>query len=261
MSDCAYQCISLRLPGRLFLFVVSGSRRLFVTTPPKSYATTQCNDINQSQLTVAVSTTCYITKTIWTFTQNNNYFRRQHDNDQIHACCIKGDLSLHKTRKQWKEFIHCYISSYREGHNHYHYRFMALFLGPPGWAGARRELLDFMVQGKIDRGRHTDHPAGRHFIRTNQCPLPPSLHIFHGPDALPDAQPTASKHWRQRGTQVYRLTSDDVKKSINRTANSCRRFPNSQTQECWSRAALETQIRDLLSSECLALPRQPSADR
>jgi len=32
--------------------------------------------------------------------------------------------------------------------------------GPPGWAGARRELLDFMVQGKINRGRHTDHPAG-----------------------------------------------------------------------------------------------------
>jgi len=52
--------------------------------------------------------------------------------------------------------------------------FTALFLGPPGWAGARRELLDFMVQGKINRGRHTDHPAGRHSIRTNQCPPPPS---------------------------------------------------------------------------------------
>jgi len=46
------------------------------------------------------------------------------------------------------------------------------FLGPPGWACARRELLDFMVQGKINRGRHTDHPAGRHSIRTNQCPPP-----------------------------------------------------------------------------------------
>jgi len=34
-------------------------------------------------------------------------------------------------------------------------RFMALFPGPPGWADARRELLDFMVQGKINRGRHT----------------------------------------------------------------------------------------------------------
>ena len=37
--------------------------------------------------------------------------------------------------------------------------FTALFPGPPGWAGARRELLDFTVQGKINRGRHTDHTA------------------------------------------------------------------------------------------------------
>jgi len=44
--------------------------------------------------------------------------------------------------------------------------FYGPFSGPPGWAGARREL-DYMVQGKINRGRHTDHPAGRHSIRTN----------------------------------------------------------------------------------------------
>jgi len=31
-----------------------------------------------------------------------------------------------------------------------------------------------VVQGKINRGRHTDHPAGRHSIRTNQCPPPSS---------------------------------------------------------------------------------------
>ena len=51
-----------------------------------------------------------------------------------------------------------------------------LFPGPPGWAGARRELLDFMVQGEINIGRHTDHPAGRHSIRTNHMPtstIPP----------------------------------------------------------------------------------------
>jgi len=29
-----------------------------------------------------------------------------------------------------------------------------------------------MVQGKINRGRHNDHPAGRHSIRTNQRPPP-----------------------------------------------------------------------------------------
>jgi len=60
----------------------------------------------------------------------------------------------------------------------HHNRFTALFPGPPGWAGARRELLDFMVQGKINRGRHTDHPAGRHSIRTNQCPPLPSPHHY-----------------------------------------------------------------------------------
>jgi len=31
-------------------------------------------------------------------------------------------------------------------HNH----FTALSPGPPGWAGTRRELLDFMVQGNLD---------------------------------------------------------------------------------------------------------------
>ena len=82
-------------------------------------------------------------------------------------------------------------------HHHHHNHFTALFLGPPGWTGARRELLDFMVQGKINRGRHTDHPAGRHSIRTNQCPPPLSSPYFYRPDALPAAQPTASKHWRQ----------------------------------------------------------------
>jgi len=51
---------------------------------------------------------------------------------------------------------------------------MALFPRPSTSAGARRKLLDFMVQGKISRGRHTDHPAKRHSIRTNQCLLPTS---------------------------------------------------------------------------------------
>ena len=35
-----------------------------------------------------------------------------------------------------------------------------------------------MVQGKINKGRHADHPAGCHSIRTNQCPPPPSSTYF-----------------------------------------------------------------------------------
>jgi len=56
------------------------------------------------------------------------------------------------------------------------------------------ENFSTLVQGKINGGRHTDHPAGRHSSRTNQCPPPPSSHIFYGPDALPATQPTVSKH-------------------------------------------------------------------
>ena len=42
---------------------------------------------------------------------------------------------------------------------------------------SERERLDFMVQGKINRGRHTDHPAGRHSISTNQRLPPRSLFV------------------------------------------------------------------------------------
>ena len=72
----------------------------------------------------------------------------------------------------------------------HHNRFTALLLGPPGWAGARRELLDFMVQGEINRGRHTDHPAGRYCIRTKLCPLPPSPHSLQA--GCPSFRPTSS---------------------------------------------------------------------
>jgi len=83
-------------------------------------------------------------------------------------------------------FINCKCCKFSKYiHHHQHNHFTALFPGPPKSVNARRELLDFMVQGKTNRGRHTDHPAGRHSIRTKQSPPPPSL-IFM-PDALPAA--------------------------------------------------------------------------
>ena len=54
----------------------------------------------------------------------------------------------------------------------------------------KREPLVFMVQGKINRGRHTDHPAGCNSIRIKQCPPPPSPYFFMGrmPFLLPNQQ-------------------------------------------------------------------------
>jgi len=45
--------------------------------------------------------------------------------------------------------------------NTHHNRFTALFPGPDGRTGARRELLDFMVQEEINRGRHTENKPNR----------------------------------------------------------------------------------------------------
>jgi len=82
------------------------------------------------------------------------------------------------------------VKALKGKHRHTHNCSTALFPGPPKSAGARRELLDFMVQGKINRGSHTDHPAGRHSIRTNQCPPPPSPMFLHA--GCPSCRPANS---------------------------------------------------------------------
>jgi len=78
----------------------------------------------------------------------------------------------------WSSSSTCWERGPLEPHNHNH--FTALFPGPHMWAGATRKLLDFMVQRKINRGRHTDQPAGHHSIRTNQCPPPTIPPFFTG---------------------------------------------------------------------------------
>ena len=75
-------------------------------------------------------------------------------------------------------------------HLHNHNCFTAVFLGPTVCAGARRELLDFMVQGKINRSRYIGHLAGRHSIWTNQCPPPLFPHFLQA--RCPSCRPTNS---------------------------------------------------------------------
>ena len=74
----------------------------------------------------------------------------------------------------------------------HHNRFTALFPGPPWWAGARRELLDFMAPGEINRGRHTDT------LTIRLCATPSRLtsaHLHHRPflqAGCPSCRPTNS---------------------------------------------------------------------
>jgi len=66
---------------------------------------------------------------------------------------------------------------------------MAFFWDHPGEL-VPEENFDFMVQRKINRGRHTDHPAGRNSIWSNQCPPPPSPHFLQV--GCPSCRPTNS---------------------------------------------------------------------
>jgi len=120
-------------------------------------------------------------------------------------------------------------------HTHTHNRFTSLFLGPPRWAGATRELLDFIVQGKINRGRHTEHPARCHSIRTNQCPPPPStIPHFYRPDALPAAQLTLSKHGRQKLYIQFSLVKMEYKSDLIIVCLALGLFPlHSAKQRTW----------------------------
>jgi len=89
-------------------------------------------------------------------------------------------LLLHKAVYQLNVRLSCNSSCYNLSQtvvvgctiltlSHHRNCFTAVFQVPPGWAGARSKLrLDFMVLGRITRGRLTDNPCGRHAIRTNQ---------------------------------------------------------------------------------------------
>jgi len=81
---------------------------------------------------------------------------------------------------------HSYGLSYHRNH------FLALFPGPPGWAGARIEVLDLMVQGK---GRLTK--ADPETLRLGATPSGlTSAHLHHPPIFLqagcPSCRPTNS---------------------------------------------------------------------
>jgi len=93
---------------------------------------------------------------------------RQQNKDTTHLQNSET-LSLNFQRRFEQELTHT------RTHNH----ITTLFLGPPGWAGARRKSSCGLHGAKGDiRGRQIEHPAGRHSIQTNQRPtsiIPPFL--------------------------------------------------------------------------------------
>ena len=89
--------------------------------------------------------------------------------------------------------IRCSSVGLRPQYHHHHTTTVLrpFFRDYPGEPVPVEKLLDFMVQGNINRGRHTDHLAGHHSIRTNQCPPQPCPHFF-SQARCPSCRPTNS---------------------------------------------------------------------
>ena len=81
-------------------------------------------------------------------------------------------------------------------HTHTHTRLVALFPGLPGWASTRKvKPIWILLKQETVSGRGISWAICKSAPRSRQITMPAPHHsVFCRPDALPAAQPTASKH-------------------------------------------------------------------
>ena len=89
---------------------------------------------------------------------------------------------------------------------HTHTRLTALFPGLPGWAGTRKAKPNWiLLKQETVSGSGISWAICKSAPRSRQITMPAPHHsVFYRPDALPAAQPTASKHYTLKG-QNYTL--------------------------------------------------------
>ena len=90
---------------------------------------------------------------------------------------------------------------------HTHTVLMALCLGLPGWTGTRKvkPIWIFLKQQRVS-GSGIHWAIRKSAPRSRQITMPATHHsVFYRPDALPTAQSTASKHWRDIIRNVLEL--------------------------------------------------------
>ena len=91
-------------------------------------------------------------------------------------------------------------------HTHTHTRLTALFLGLPGWTGTRKvKPLWILLRQETGSGRGISWAICKSAPCSRQTTMPAPHHsVFFRPDALPAAQPTASKHWMQQNSWIIK---------------------------------------------------------
>ena len=105
----------------------------------------------------------------------------------------------------WVDHRHCiYGFKYIDEHTHTH-PFNGPLSGLPGWAGTRKvKLVWILLKQETVSGSGISWAICKSAPRSRQITMPaPHCSVFYRPDALPAAQPTASKHWRQEHYREY----------------------------------------------------------
>jgi len=100
---------------------------------------------------------------------------------------------------------------------HYYTRLTALCPGLPRWAGTREvKPIWILLKQETASGNGIRWVVCKFAPRSRQITMPaPHYSVFYRPDALPAAQPTASKHWRQCITTVLIIKTVTVPNSQN----------------------------------------------
>ena len=106
-------------------------------------------------------------------------------------------------------------STHTDRHTHTHARMhaplTALCPGLPGWAGTRKvKPIWILLKQETVSGNGISWAICKSAPRSRQITTPASHHsVFYRPDALPAAQPTASKHWGHRQTNHTKTVTTD----------------------------------------------------
>ena len=94
-----------------------------------------------------------------------------------------------------------------------HTRLTALCLGLPRWAGTTKvKPIWLLLEQEIVSGSGISWATCKSAPRSRQITTPVPHHsVFYRPDALPAAQPTASKHWRHSSDTVWEYCDVELK--------------------------------------------------
>ena len=111
---------------------------------------------------------------------------RPESTEKRHAVAVSTLCSNKKTKN------HTYI--------HIYTHLTALCPGLPGWAGTRKvKPICISLKQETVSGSGISWAVCKSALRSRQITMPAPHHsVFYRPDALPGAQPTASKHWRTK---------------------------------------------------------------